>query len=172
MSSSDEEYLETTSPKLTLKIEMSTSDEEYLENTPPQLEELVENAAKKTLPARSCKKYNDVYEEFLNWKTENQAITSEDCLLTYFNGLIKKYKPSTVWSRHSMIKSQIKLHEDIDIAKYHKLNCILKRNATGFESKKSKTFTNRQVNQFLDEAPDEIHLGNKARNYTLSTFIT
>lgn len=76
---------------------------------------------------------------------------------------MKEYKPSTAWAQYSMIKAMLIVKENIDISKFHALRTILRKNASGFKSKKSELFTGDQIKKFFYEAPDEIYLAKKVR---------
>ncbi|KAL0851950.1 hypothetical protein ABMA28_000232 [Loxostege sticticalis] len=82
-------------------------------------------------------------------------------MLAYFSELSAKLKPSTLWSRFSMIKSMLKIRNNVDISEYPKLNAFLKRQSDGFTSKKSKILTSDEVEKFLNEAPDDRYLATK-----------
>ena len=139
----------------------SDSEDETYETTPPELRDAAKEVARDVLPTKSRSKYEDAYKNFIEWQKINKAITSENCLLVYFKKLMERYKPSTVWSLYSMVKSSIKLNENIDISVDHKLSATLKNNAIRYECKKSKLFTGEQIKIFLNEAPDFVHLANK-----------
>ena len=139
------------------------SEEECVISTPPELREAAKDAAQNALPKKSKQKYVIAYDAFLKWKQSNKAIVSENCLLVYFQGLIAKYKPTTVWSQYSMLKSILKIKENIDISKFYTLNATIKQYSVGYESKKSLVFTENDLKKFLYEAPDETYLANKVR---------
>ena len=69
------------------------------------------------------------------------SITSENCLIVYFNTLHKIYAPTTLWAVHSMLKTMIKTTENIDIGNSKKLLGILKNYRAGYKPKKARTFT-------------------------------
>ncbi|XP_016840860.1 uncharacterized protein LOC100680302 [Nasonia vitripennis] len=114
-----------------------------------------------SLPGKSRSKYYAAYNIFSNWLKENEATISEETMLVYFDKYMKKYKPSSVWAHYSMIKTMIKVRENIDISTYKVLLNQLKINSSGYRSKKSEVFSGEQIKKFLEEAPDEIHLANK-----------
>lgn len=68
----------------------------------------------------------------------NKAITSENCLKVYFKELIEKYKPSTIWSIYSKLKSTIQIHEKISIKIYKELSALISQNSRGYKGKKRK----------------------------------
>ncbi|XP_033224842.1 uncharacterized protein LOC117177887 isoform X2 [Belonocnema kinseyi] len=118
--------------------------------------------AENGLPKQSMDKYLAIYNQFMEWKNaKHEESLDESLLLTYFNELAEKLAPSTLWSRYSMLKSTLNSNDNVDIAKYSKLSAFLKRQATGFVSKKSKTLTSEQIAKFLTEAPDHQYLVTK-----------
>ncbi|XP_043461530.1 uncharacterized protein LOC122498058 [Leptopilina heterotoma] len=82
-------------------------------------------------------------------------------MLAYLIELSEKYKPPTVWSTYSMLKSTLKNNDNVNIASFMKVTSFLKRNSDGYKSKKSKTLSPENVNMFLSEAPDDIFLATK-----------
>lgn len=114
------------------------------------------------LPKQSMDKYLAIYSQFMEWKSaKKEESLDESVLLTYFNELAEKLAPSTLWSRYSMLKSTLNSNDNVDITRYSKLSAFLKRQATGFVSKKSKTLTPEQIAKFLTEAPDHQYLVTK-----------
>ncbi|XP_058797985.1 shootin-1-like isoform X1 [Phymastichus coffea] len=136
---------------------MSSSDSE--EEVPFQPES--QKDGKDSIPAKSKLKYEKAYETYVEWKKKIGVTTTENWLIEYFNRYMQKYKPPSVLAHYSMLKSLIKVHENINIGNYSILNAKLKTYATGYESKKSLVFTNDQLSKYLQEAPDRIHLANK-----------
>lgn len=64
-----------------------------------------------------------------------------------------------------MVKTMLKIKENIDISEYRTLLAGLKKNASGFKSQKSELFTVDQIKKFLLEAPDVCYLGKKVRKF-------
>ncbi|KAF7987960.1 hypothetical protein HCN44_004776 [Aphidius gifuensis] len=87
--------------------------------------------------------------------------TTEDGLLVYFNELNEKYKPSTMYSRYSMLRTTILRNEQIDIATYTRLKFFLKKESVGYRPTKSKAFTAADVERFLNTAPEDEYLAIK-----------
>ena len=83
---------------------------------------------------------------------------SETVLLAYFSEMAQQQKPSTVWSNYSMIKSMLQSNNNVDISKYFKPITFLKQNGKGYTPKKAAIFTNTQISNFLNNAPDEVYL--------------
>lgn len=140
---------------------MSDSDETF-SLTPLEVLKAAEETSINLLPEKSRKKYEKVYNEFLNWRcAKNTSSFSENVLLAYFSELSNKFKCSSLWSIYSMLRSTINLHNGVKIEKYLKLRMFLKRKAEGHTAKKSKTFSSEQINTFINDAPDEIYLAIK-----------
>jgi integrase len=57
-----------------------------------------------------------------------------------------------------MLKATLNVKENIDIGAFLKVIAFLKRNAVGYEAKKSKVLTREEVNTFLKEADDNVYL--------------
>ncbi|CAK1588890.1 unnamed protein product [Parnassius mnemosyne] len=60
-----------------------------------------------------------------------------------------------------MIKSMLKIRNNVDISEYPKLNAFLKLQSDSFTTKKSKILTSNEVERFLNEAPDDRYLATK-----------
>ncbi|XP_012258559.2 uncharacterized protein LOC105687471 [Athalia rosae] len=141
---------------------MSSSEDETDQCTPSDFVDETKHVLINTLPAKSRTRYESIYDKFVEWrKKKNTTSFSENVLMTYFNELSKTLKPSTLWSQYSMLKSTIISRDDIDISSYTNLTAFLKRQATGFKSKKSKVLTSHDVEEFLNKAPDMKYLATK-----------
>ncbi|CAK1603812.1 unnamed protein product [Parnassius mnemosyne] len=141
---------------------MSNFDDILFELTPPELSIIAQNASENILPEKSKSRYISTYDEFIAWREEKKANSfSENVMLAYFSELSAKLKPSTLWSRFSIIKSMLKIRNNVDISQYPKLNAFLKRLSDGFTTKKSKILTSNEVERFLNEAPDVRYLTTK-----------
>ena len=89
---------------------------------------------------------------------------SENVMLAYFTHLASKLKSSSLWAQYSMIKTELNVKYNVDIAKYNKWLAFLKQPDKGYRPKKSKVFTKKQFNDFLKEAPNQIYLATKMGN--------
>lgn len=70
------------------------------------------------LPAKSKERYLNVLEKFRNWmRTKNVDVIREEVMLAYFNGLMGKLVPPSLWSTYSMLKSTLFVYEKVDISK-------------------------------------------------------
>ena len=72
---------------------MSNSNSREILCMPSELRVPTEYVAQDLLPSKSKKYYEAAYEKFVEWIKNNKAITSENCLLVYFNEMAKKCKP-------------------------------------------------------------------------------
>lgn len=96
--------------------------------TPEELLAVVAEAEKDLIPAKSRPKYNLAYDKFMKWKQEKQCTSfSENVLLAFFKEKSLIWKPSTLWSQYSMLKSMIHLNHQIRLDSYLKLITFLKR---------------------------------------------
>lgn len=121
----------------------------------------VENVIK-NLPVKSKEKYEAVYQHFTAWQASKELNTwTENVLLSYFGELIGKVKPPTLWARYSMLKSTIKMNNNIDISCYTQLSGLLRKESKGYKSKKPKTLTSKEILDFLNNAPDHNYLATK-----------
>jgi hypothetical protein len=50
-------------------------------------------------------------------RKKNVDVITEEVILTYFNGLMGKLAPPSLWSTYSMLKSTLFVHEKVDISK-------------------------------------------------------
>jgi integrase len=57
-----------------------------------------------------------------------------------------------------MLKSMLRLKENVDISNYGKLQLYLKRETEGYETKKSKILSQDDVPKFLTQAPGDTFL--------------
>lgn len=66
-------------------------------------------------------------------------------MIVYFKELMQTFKPSALWSQHSMLKSTIAIYENIQIKVYKILIALLTSFSHGYEGKKAKVFTAEEV---------------------------
>lgn len=144
----------------------SSSDSESIELTPDSIRTDARNVMDNLLPAKSREKYMKAYGNFIEWRNSRGAKNfSESVFLAYFQYLAKTKQPSTLWSTYSMLKSTVSSNNDVKLDTYSKLIAYLKRMSDGFKPKKSKVFSVKNVETFLNEAPDNIFLAVKVSNY-------
>ncbi|CAH0553832.1 unnamed protein product [Brassicogethes aeneus] len=114
------------------------------------------------LPSASKKKYESVYKAFLDWHSlNNMSLFTENVLLCYFSELAEKYKSTTLWVHYSMLRSTLLINKSINIEKFTKLRSFLKRKSQGYRPKKSKAFSNEEIQKFMTEAPEIKYLATK-----------
>ncbi|KAB0797682.1 hypothetical protein PPYR_08675 [Photinus pyralis] len=127
--------------------------------TPEEISEKAKEVTLQLLPNKSKKKYDIQYDLFMKWcATKHVKRYSESVVLAYLSELSAKYKSSTLWSIHSMLKATLSVRQNVDIGSYVKVNAFLKKQSVGHIPKTSKTFTSTEVNTFLRDAPDDIYL--------------
>lgn len=137
-----------------------SEDEENETSTPEELKEIANSLS--LLPEKSKQIYEHKFNQFNSWCIEKKVTRiSENVLLAYFSELSKNMSPSTVWSTYSMLKSTIKIKNDIDISRFKKVIAFLKKNAVGYVPKKSKILSKSEVEQFLKKAPNHFFLMKK-----------
>jgi site-specific recombinase XerD len=140
-------------------------EEEGLLCTPPEIQELAEATAQSLLPEKSETAYKKQFQKFEDWRQENNIQTvSENVLLAYFEVQRQKYKPSTLWTVYSMLRTCLTINVNIDISKYSKLQALLKRSSQGYIPKKSKILEETDIHKFIREAGDEKYLAMKVCN--------
>ncbi|XP_044745426.1 uncharacterized protein LOC123307256 isoform X2 [Coccinella septempunctata] len=115
-----------------------------------------------SIPEVSREKYKKAYKSFTEWQKENNLPSnSENVLLAYFDELSKKFKSSTLWAQYSMLRTMMNINDNIDIGNYCKVRAFLKRNSCGYRPKKSKIFSSDEIDNFINNAPDEFYLLDK-----------
>lgn len=125
----------------------------------PDEQSVPEDSLIENLPDRSKYRYKNAYVAFVKWQeTNNFTSFDEPILLEYFSEKSKVYKPPTLWSMYSMLRSTILCQHDIDISKGAELISFLKKQNDGYISKKSKVFTADEIQQFMCDAPDDHYL--------------
>lgn len=127
-----------------------------------EVDALVRSAESKLIPTQSKQLYLTSYNNFITWQ-ESRGLTSisQKTCLAYFEHESKNKSSSTLWSVFSMLKKMIKLKHNINIGEYSDLIDLLKMNSKGHQYKKARTLQPPEVEKFLVEAPDDIHLATK-----------
>ncbi|XP_011301804.1 uncharacterized protein [Fopius arisanus] len=111
---------------------------------------------------KSREQYQTLYRKFMEWRDTNEkGPLSEDVFMDYFTDLAEKMKPSTLWSQYSMLKATMIANEKLDMNEFYRLRGFLKTKSIGYKKKTSNTFTSRQIEQFLTDAPDSQYLAEK-----------
>ncbi|KAL0808689.1 hypothetical protein ABMA28_013120 [Loxostege sticticalis] len=121
---------------------MSHFDPSFFELTPPELSLIAQNDSENILPEKSKSRYISTYDEFIAWREEKKANSfSENVMLAYFSELSAKLKPSTLWSRFSMIKSMLKIRNNVDIIFISKRHCVTNLHEQSYEINNSLSQT-------------------------------
>ncbi|XP_037048476.1 uncharacterized protein LOC119082925 [Bradysia coprophila] len=66
----------------------------------------------------------------------------------------KKYKPTSLWAFHSMLKSTLRAYDNVDIGKFCQVTAFLKTKSSGYKVVKAKVFAESYILKFIDEAED------------------
>ncbi|KAF2878948.1 hypothetical protein ILUMI_27221 [Ignelater luminosus] len=142
---------------------MDASSDSGMECIPPIVVEGSQNNSLNLLPEKTRQRYEVSYNQFMNWREAKdiKSSFSEDVLMTYFRELSEKIKPSSLWAQYSMLRSTLSIYNYVDITQYLKLRALLRRKSDGYKPQKSKILTSQEVNQFLDDAPDDKYLFTK-----------
>lgn len=133
-------------------------------NLPESFLKKAADASNNLLPQISCNRYEDEYKKFCEWlKEENIEVSQvvDDVLLVYLSEKSNNFKPSTLWSRFSMIKKCLQVKENIDVSSFPKTMAFLKKQSTGYVPKKASVFTADQISKFMVTAPDNTWLLDK-----------
>lgn len=130
-----------------------------------EIKDAAQRGTEQTLPSSSKARYIKMYNAFVNWKkAKGDPETSETVVMAYFVGLSDEgKKPTSLWAYYSMVKSMIRLRENIDISKYFNLTALLKRKSEGYEPTKSPIFQDHEMQRFLNNADDSTWLDVKVR---------
>lgn len=91
---------------------MDSTDEEL----PEAILKAADEANSELLPAKSRLRYEKQYDHFVTWCKEKGAKTyKEEVFLAYFSDLSKVLKSNTLWSRYSMVKSLVKIKQNLEL---------------------------------------------------------
>lgn len=154
-----------------MDFQADSNDFESSDKRPVTPQELIETAAtatKELLPSKSHNRYEQVYEGFQQWKKLKEATSnSERVLLAYFTELKQNYLSSTLWSKYSMLKSTMKINDQVDISTYASLIAMLKKESKGHIPKQARTFTENELKLFIDTAADDLWLDVKVTKFLL-----
>ena len=134
------------------------------QNLPQDLLTKAEQVSNHLLPDISRERYEKEYRYFSAWCIQQQikpSQVSDEVLLVFLAEKSKSAKPSTLWSRYSMIKSVLKIRENVDVSSFPKTNSFLKKQSIGFQPKKASVFTNEEITQLMIKAPNETWLLSK-----------
>lgn len=109
-------------------------------NLPETLLKKAANVTNNLLPDLSRVRYETEYKKFCDW-CKKEGINdvqnvSDDILLVYMSEMSINAKPSTLWSRYSMIKSSLKVKQNVDVSKFFKTIAFLKKQSDDFNIKR------------------------------------
>ena len=117
---------------------MKECNEDY---EPEELKVLAEKAIVNSLPQKSRILQETAYKDFCIWKKEKAeewsskmpSPNSEPVILAYFQELSERYKPSSLWSKYSMVRAKLLFNENVNIKKYAKVLAFLKQKSRGLK---------------------------------------
>lgn len=124
--------------------------------TPIELIEAAAEANENILPLKSKARYMKVYNDYMKWKLTKKATSnSERVVVSYFSKMAKSdKKPTTFWAVYSMLKATLRIFHKVNIETYATLSAMLKIKSHGYVPKKAKTFSEAEMQHFLESAPD------------------
>ena len=129
------------------------------EGTPSEIREAALKATSNLLPEKSRQQYDVAYSRFTEWCVSKQVQSlTEDVFLAYFAARAGKVKPSSLWSEYSMVNASLAIKRDVDLKKFAKLTAFMKKQSAGYQCKKAKVFTKKDLHKFFEEAPDHSYL--------------
>uniref|UniRef100_A0A6P7GWA9 Uncharacterized protein LOC114343693 n=1 Tax=Diabrotica virgifera virgifera TaxID=50390 RepID=A0A6P7GWA9_DIAVI len=79
-------------------------------------------------------------------------------MMEYLQCIEKVYKPTSLWTRLSMLKATLKAYENVDISSFSSLFTYLKGISKHHKAKKAKALEAWQIQHFLTLAPDSTYL--------------
>ena len=133
-----------------------SSDEEFV---PEEVSAIAKEAKEELIPQDSKEQYDRTYQAYINWKKKmNCRSNAEDVVLGYIKTYAKNVKSSTLWAHFSMLKTTLRVYDNVDIAPYHSVIAFLKKEHKGYVPKQSKVLSPEHVKKFITEAPDERYL--------------
>lgn len=66
-----------------------------------------------------------------------------------------------------MIRALLLVDKDVEMKSFPKLTAFLKRQSTGYQCKKARVFSKKEIYKFFDEAPNQRYLMMKVGIYNL-----
>ncbi|KAH0812075.1 hypothetical protein GEV33_010716 [Tenebrio molitor] len=113
----------------------------------------------KLLPVKSKAAYEKVYASFCYWRENNKvSAVTEEVILAYLDEKQETLSPALLWPHYSMLKSSLKVKENLCIEKFCSVTAYLKQINVGHHAKKSKVLSREHIEKFLLEAADETYL--------------
>src|SRR3978361_1555375 len=99
------------SSRANIRLKMSDSESDC------EIERAAEAALATLVPEKSRKIYEETYRKIDSWCAEKNVENFEEkILLAYFSKLSSAYKPSTLWSTYSMLRTMTYLNKNVDIS--------------------------------------------------------
>ena len=81
------------------------------------IETLAKEAKLDSLKKKSLEKYHTMFEIFKTWqKSKKTSLLCEKTLLAYFNEQLMNYKPWTLWSQYSIIRTMIEMNHAMTLS--------------------------------------------------------
>ncbi|EEZ99610.1 hypothetical protein TcasGA2_TC002127 [Tribolium castaneum] len=135
-------------------------------------------AINKMVPAKSKQLYEKEYSNFCEWRKRKDAKgIDERIILAYISERSKNAKYLSLWAYYSQLKKMLSVKENIDISRFvriilfiisfelinnccrfHQVYAFLKQHSVGHRPKKSKVFSFKEMEKFLDTASDDEYL--------------
>jgi hypothetical protein len=111
------------------------------------------------LPVKSKAAYEKVYASFCYWRENNKvSAVTEEVILAYLDEKQETLSPASLWPHYSMLKSSLKVKENLCIEKFCSVTAYLKQINVGHHAKKSKVLSREHIEKFFLEAADETYL--------------
>ena len=141
-------------------LKIKKMDEKFI---PDDVLLLAEEASNTLIPEKSRDRYDKELHAFNEWreKQSTSKVLNETVVLAYIAGLAKTFKPSSLWTKFSMLRKSLQICENVDIYKFGKVVAFVKKQNIGYKPKKSKTLNDEQCRKFIMEAPDDQFLLSK-----------
>lgn len=128
----------------------------------------VDSDAPTKFTVSSDKRYKQLYNKFQAWKaSQSETSNLEAVVVSYFKEIVGK-QVSTLYASFSMLRTTLKVNDNVDIGTYPALRTLLKEaDLNGYKSNRSKAFTEDEIKKFINEAPDETWLDVKVIEFRI-----
>lgn len=150
--------------------DQSLSEDEEFGGLDTEIDAFNNSETAEGLPEKSEKAYWKVYDNFNNWRSDNNIKDlSEETLLKYFKEL-STTKPGSLWSNYSMLNRTLKIKDDVSIKNYPELCKFLKDFAKNYKpvKRKQEVFTMEEIAKFMKTAPNRDYLVMKVSSVLLT----
>lgn len=75
---------------------------------------------------------------------------SSELIMAYFHVLHeRKYKPTSLWAFHSMLKATLRANENVDIGKFCQVTAFLKTKSSGYKCVNAMVFKEAEIKNSL-----------------------